>query len=76
MGKFVTRRSFVVGLLLSVLYIAYVLLRCTLNPSIGPAIPAGQIEPFSVKKFVRLAKSLVPPILLIAAVLGSIFAGI
>lgn len=64
------------GLLLSVLYIAYVLLRCTLNPSIGPAIPAGQIEPFSVKKFVRLAKSLVPPILLIAAVLGSIFAGI
>jgi tripartite ATP-independent transporter DctM subunit len=64
------------GLLLSAFYITYVIIRCALNPSIGPAIPADQVTPFDMKKLFRLLKSLVPPILLIVAVLGTIFAGI
>ena len=64
------------GLLLSAFYILYVVVRCRLNPALGPAIPEDQITPFDAKKLIRLLKSLVPPVLLIVAVLGTIFAGI
>ncbi len=64
------------GLILSGLYITYVVVRCHLNPELGPAIPEDQITPFSTAKLIRLLKSLLPPVLLILAVLGTIFAGI
>ncbi|OPY92143.1 MAG: Sialic acid TRAP transporter permease protein SiaT [Syntrophaceae bacterium PtaU1.Bin231] len=64
------------GLLLSFCYIAYVTIRCILDPKLGPAIPKDQVTPFDLKKFARLAKSMLPPVLLIAAVMGTIFAGI
>ena len=64
------------GLLLSALYILYVVVACSLKPSLGPAIPADQVTPFTGEKLVRLLKSLVPPVVLIAAVLGTIFSGI
>lgn len=64
------------GLLLSGLYIAYVMLRCALNPSLGPAIPSDRATPFSGEKLFLLLKSLLPPVLLIVAVLGTIFSGI
>lgn len=64
------------GLLLAFGYVSYVIIRCYFNPEMGPAIPADQIEPFSRKKLWRLCKSLVPPVLLIFAVLGTIFSGI
>lgn len=64
------------GLLLSAFYILYVTIRCALNPSLGPAIPAEQVTPFSGVKLLWLLKSLLPPLLLIIAVLGTIFSGI
>ena len=64
------------GLLLAFLYLTYVVIRCRLNPEMGPAIPADQLTPFSAKKLLRLLKSMVPPIFLIIAVLGTIFSGI
>ncbi len=64
------------GLILSGLYISYVLLRCYINPSLGPALPLDQRTPLSAKKFIKLIKALVPPVLLIMAVLGTIFSGI
>lgn len=64
------------GLILSGLYILYVLVRCYLNPTLGPSLPSDQITPLSVKKLTKLIKSLVPPVLLIMAVLGTIFSGI
>lgn len=64
------------GLILAFFYVAYVVVRCWLNPEMGPAIPADQMTPFSAAKFLRLLKSMVPPILLILAVLGTIFSGI
>jgi len=64
------------GLILSGLYISYIIIRCYLNPELAPAIPADQITEFSSKKMIKLIKSLVPPVLLILAVLGTIFSGI
>jgi len=64
------------GLLLSAFYISYVVIKCALDPEAGPAIPPDQITPFNMQKLVRLLISLVPPLLLIIAVLGTIFAGI
>lgn len=64
------------GLLLSAFYMVYVVIRCRLNPALGPAIPEDQVTPFDRAKFVKLLKSLVPPVLLIIAVLGTIFLGI
>jgi len=64
------------GLMLSGLYIAYITIRCRLQPEAGPAMSADEITPFSAAKFVKLLKSLLPPVLLILAVLGTIFSGI
>ena len=64
------------GLLLAFAYVAYVAVRCYINPELGPAIPVDQLTPFSMSKVWRLMKSMVPPIMLILAVLGTIFSGI
>ncbi|MBG0777054.1 MAG: TRAP transporter large permease subunit [Desulfovibrionaceae bacterium] len=64
------------GLILSGLYILYVVVRCHLNPALGPSIPAEQMTPFSFAKLMTLIKSLAPPVLLMVSVLGTIFAGI
>lgn len=64
------------GLLLSALYILYVAIRCWITPSMGPSIPPDQVTPFTGAKLLRLLKSLLPAVLLIAAVLGTIFLGI
>lgn len=64
------------GLLLSSFYMLYVIIRCRINPALGPAIPEDQVTPFDGAKLVKLLKSLVPPVLLIVAVLGTIFLGI
>jgi tripartite ATP-independent transporter DctM subunit len=58
------------------MYVLYVAVRCYLKPKTGPAIPADQITSFSAAKFWRLIKAMVPPVLLILAVLGTIFSGI
>ncbi|MCD6486379.1 MAG: TRAP transporter large permease subunit [Syntrophobacterales bacterium] len=64
------------GLILSGLYVSYVLLRCYINPDLGPALPVEQRTPLTTKKLIKLMKSLIPPVLLIMAVLGTIFSGI
>lgn len=64
------------GLLLSGFYVLYILIRCYFNPELGPSLPQDQITPFSVRKIINLMKSLAPPVLLILAVLGTIFSGI
>jgi len=64
------------GLILSVLYISYVLIRSYVNPDLGPALPRDQRTPLTPGKVIKLLKALVPPVLLIMAVLGTIFSGI
>jgi tripartite ATP-independent transporter DctM subunit len=64
------------GIILSFLYVMYVAIRCHLHPEMGPSLPPDEITPFTIVKFIRLLKSMVPPVLLILAVLGTIFSGI
>src|SRR5206468_265182 len=62
------------GFLLSGLYIAYILIRCYINPKLGPALPPE--ERVSTREKFRLLKNTIAPILLIILVLGIIFVGI
>lgn len=64
------------GLILSAFYIIYIVVRCRINPELGPSMSEEDITPFSFGKMLRLLKSMVPPVLLIIAVLGTIFSGI
>lgn len=64
------------GLILSALYIAYIVIVCRINPEMGPSAPSEQIKRFSLEKIFKLLKSMVPPVVLILAVLGTIFTGI
>ena len=65
------------GLILSGLYVAYISISCYLKPELGPPIPLEERgKRSSAEKMTRLAKSLLPPVILIAAVLGTIFTGI
>ncbi len=64
------------GLLISALFITYVLVRSYLNPSLGPALPLEE-RPSSWKLAVReLAVGMLPLLILIGATLGSILAGV
>ena len=63
------------GLLLGIMYLVYIYIRARIQPSMGP--PISKKERITGKKLVRMTLvSLVPPIFLILAVLGSIFFGI
>jgi tripartite ATP-independent transporter DctM subunit len=62
------------GLLLSGLYIAYITVRCYINPKLGPALPPE--ERVDLREKFRLLKNTIAPILLIVLVLGVIFFGI
>jgi tripartite ATP-independent transporter DctM subunit len=62
------------GILCSALIIGYILLRCYLNPSLGPAIPESERANWNAK--ISSLKGVILPILLITAVLGSIYSGI
>lgn len=62
------------GFLLSGMYIAYITIRCYIDPSLGPALPVEERVNFREK--VRLLKNTIAPLLLITLVLGIIFLGI
>ena len=63
------------GLLLVGLYIAYQVLVATFRPNASPAIPREELDD-GVPLLGRVLHALIPPIVLIVAVLGSILAGI
>jgi tripartite ATP-independent transporter DctM subunit len=65
------------GVILGFLYVAYVALRCFLNPEIGPPMPKEEIEKIPIGKRIKdLFLYAIPPLLLILTVLGSIFTGV
>ncbi|MGB2814840.1 MAG: TRAP transporter large permease subunit [Dehalococcoidales bacterium] len=68
--------AFIPGFILSGLYCSYIVLRCLLQPSLAPAVPAEERRVPLLKKTTMLISSMLPPALLILAVLGSIFFGI
>ncbi len=62
------------GMLCSALIIGYILIRCYLNPKLGPAIPEEERSDWRAK--MASLKGVILPLLLITAVLGSIYSGI
>jgi tripartite ATP-independent transporter DctM subunit len=68
--------AFLPGFLLSGLYMAYIIVWCLIRPNDAPPVSKEERQvPLRVRT-VLLLKSLVPPLALILAVLGSIFFGI
>ncbi len=62
------------GLLLSGMYVAYVIIRSYINPDLGPPIPME--ERVSTAGKIRLISKMSAPIALIIVVLGVIFTGV
>ncbi|MBI4773698.1 MAG: TRAP transporter large permease subunit [Deltaproteobacteria bacterium] len=64
------------GLILSALYILYILIKCYFKPEAGPAVSREERAAVSKKTLaLMVTKSLVPPMILILGVLGSMFLG-
>ncbi len=65
------------GLILVGLYMLYILIIAQIKPEWAPPIPQEELDSISTKQlYARVFKALVPPLALMIAVLGSIFAGI
>jgi tripartite ATP-independent transporter DctM subunit len=65
------------GLLLSGLYFLYIVVRCNLNPRLGPPISREEASRYtSSQKWGMTLKSLLPPLGLILMVMGTILAGV
>ncbi len=64
------------GLLLVGMYILYQAAMAWLKPSSSPAVPREELQGAGGDFLARVVHSLIPPIVLIVAVLGSILAGI
>lgn len=64
------------GIVLSICYLLYVGIKCLMDPASGPPMTKEERQSVSTAKVLLMcAKSLVPPIILILGVLGSIFTG-
>lgn len=69
--------AIVPGIILVIAYILYVYIVALINPEIAPAVPKEEIDSFKSENFYfKLLKAFVMPLILIIAVLGSIFFGI
>lgn len=69
--------SIVPGLILAILYMLYIVIICYFRPELGPSLSLEERRQVSVRQRLKMAlTSFVPPLLLIAGVLGSIFTGI
>jgi tripartite ATP-independent transporter DctM subunit len=63
------------GLLMAGLYCVYILIRCNLNPALGPVAPFAERDMPLLAKL-KLMQGLVLPALIVFCVMGSIYAGL
>jgi tripartite ATP-independent transporter DctM subunit len=68
--------AFVPGLVLTGLYVGYVVVLSFIRPAWVPALPAAARELRGARLALRVLTTLVPPLLLIFLVLGTIFLGV
>lgn len=68
--------SAVPGLVLSGLYLIYIIIACRIKPEWGPVLSQEERDIPRGRLFTMLVTSLIPPVFLILAVLGAIFFGI
>jgi tripartite ATP-independent transporter DctM subunit len=66
--------STIPGFMLAAIYIAYVLIRCAINPKLGPPAPPEMRNIPLRAKFAAL-KKIILPLFIIFSVLGSIYSG-
>ncbi|MGH7315743.1 MAG: TRAP transporter large permease, partial [Candidatus Rokuibacteriota bacterium] len=64
------------GLVLVVLYITYLVILTHLKPELAPPVPAQELAAFRSEALKRVTIALIPALVLIVGVLGSIFMGI
>jgi tripartite ATP-independent transporter DctM subunit len=64
------------GLIMASLYLVYIFTLCLIKPEFGPRIPPEPGDPSFMEKVLISTKNLVPPLLMIVAVLGSILFGL
>ena len=66
------------GLLLAALFSAYIAIRCNINPNMGPLISKEELkkEKMAAKGVFVIIRTLMLPVLLVVAVLGSIYLGV
>ncbi len=64
------------GILLATLFTAYAMVRCLLNPKLGPPLPQEERAVNMAELWVEFFKGLVPPAALVLAALGSIVFGL
>ncbi len=65
------------GFILVFIYVVYIAVIAYLKPNIAPAIPRAELDALSRGDLLaKVGRALIPPLFLILAVLGSIFAGI
>lgn len=64
------------GLILAGLYIVYIILRCASNPRLAPPLQDDIGPQTTAGTIVMVLRSFIPPVLLIAMVLGSILGGL
>lgn len=63
------------GLLLSSLYLIYIVSLCAAKPALAPKLPRADVPEKSKDMFRLIARGFLPPVFLITLVLGSIFGG-
>ena len=68
--------AFFPGFTLSALYCGYIAIRCALQPSMGPSVPAEERQVSLGHKLKLLVTALLPTGAVVFSVLGSIFLGI
>ena len=64
------------GLILATLYMAYIVIRCTLDPSLAPSISDKLGPQTRGGVALMVLRSFLPPVILIGLVLGSILGGV
>lgn len=65
------------GLMLASMYFVYILIRCNINPELGPPISKSEASTYTAaQKWSMTMRSLIPPLALILAVMGTILAGV
>lgn len=64
------------GLTLVAVYILYILVLSFFDKNIAPAIPRSELTDSKLKQIFNALKAIIPPLILIILVLGSIFEGI
>lgn len=63
------------GILLTLMFLVYILVRCHLNPKMGPALDKSERN-FTMSEKLKVLSSGIIPLLLIFSVIGSFFSGL